>query len=677
MAASSEQLAEFLDGLRQDLINRASVDGDAKFLSTALTERVVEDLIDIGEIEDGQACHLKRKDYEVAGYDLNDEDGRLDLFVTLYTGAQKPGRLASKAVELAIDGALEFVDDASNGLHRKLEEASPAYDMTQRIHETEDISRIRVFVFTDALIKDVERPTTKRKGAVVSFHIWDLDGLYRLARSGAHPEPINLDIKSLGQFEVPCIEAPISTGDYRAYLAIFPGDLLAAVYSAFGPRLLELNVRSYLQARGKVNAGIRRTIKEEPEHFLAYNNGIAVTAARVEIEPGKGGTLVLTAVEDMQIVNGGQTTASIFIAGKKDKSDLSRLYVAAKITVVPPNLIDEFVPKISRYANSQNKVNEADFAANDSFHVSVEQMSRSVWAPAPEGTQKMTKWFYERARGSYADAIAAQDTTAKRDQLKRDFPPKQKFTKTDLAKFENSWDQLPHLVSRGAEKNFQEFAIAVGRQRRAIDEAEYRNIIARATLFRATETLVTKLGLIGYRANVVAYTIAYLAHATESRIDLDQIWQRQALSPLTEEAINAIAPRIYKAITEPPGGGNVGEWAKKEACWKAIQDLTIRYPDVSAELLKIGRHGSGGGGAQAAPSPEDEAIIARVAAIPAEVWFRIATWAKETNHLQGWQRALAVSLGRIAKSGKAPSVKQSIQGEKILTEVRRLGFKVD
>ena len=677
MTPSNEQLADFLDELRQDLINRASVEGGEAFLQTALTQRVIEDLIDIGDLQDGQACHLKRNSYAISGYELDEDDGRLDLFVTLFTGSPKPGRVPRKEVDAAIEGALKFRADAAGGVHKKLEEASPAYDMAERIHVTKDIGRIRVYVFTDGIVKAVERPTTQRDGAVVSYHVWDLVGLLRLARSGAHPEPINLKIKELGRFEVPCIEAPASTGDYRAYLAIFPGPLLAAIYSTFGPRLLELNVRSYLQARGKVNAGIRNTIKKEPEHFLAYNNGISVTAARVDLEPGKAGTLVLTAIDDMQIVNGGQTTASIFNASKKDKADLSKLYVAAKITVVPPNLIDEFVPKISRYANSQNKVNEADFAANDTFHVSVEQLSRSVWAPAPEGTQKMTKWFYERARGSYADALAQEETTARRDKFKADFPTSQKFTKTDLAKFENSWDQLPHVVSMGAEKNFQEFAIAIGRQRRAIDEAEYRNIIARAILFKATETIVTRLRLVGYRANVVAYSIAYLAHQTESKLDLDRIWQSQGVTPRTIKALEAIAPRVYEGLTEHPGVGNVTEWAKKAACWDEIRVLSIRLPDLTPELLAVGRSGSGGGGAGAqALSAEDEDLIAKTASVPAESWFTIATWARETNHLKPWERSLCVSLGRIAKSSRRPSVKQAAHGSRILDETRRLGLKV-
>ena len=669
-------LTEFLQELRQDLLSRASLEGEEKLLPVTFTERVLEDLVAIGEVDDGEACYVTGAGYEVSGYDLNEEEGRLDLFVARYTGANVPVWLAAKSVESAIDGAFMFQTKARQGLHRTLEEASSAHDMTLRISEAPHIERVRIFVLTDAMVRAVERPTEERDGVLTSYHVWDLERLRRLARSGAHPEPLDLDIKALGPFEVPCIKAPEETGDYTAYLAIFPGLLLASAYSQFGPRLLELNVRSYLQARGKVNAGIRRTILAEPEHFLAYNNGISITAAAVQLSPGRNGTSTLTSIHDMQIVNGGQTTASIYSAWRKDKAELADLSVAAKITVVPKHLIDEFVPHISRYANSQNKVNEADFAANDPFHVSVEKMSRSVWAPAPEGTQRMSKWFYERARGQYADALGREETPSRKNQFRAVHPASQKFTKTDLAKFEHSWAQLPHLVSRGAEKNFREYAITRGRQQRAVDESAYRDIIARAILFRATEKTVTGLGLIGYRANVVAYSIAYLAHHTESRIDLEKIWLHQSLPIQVTEALKSVAPVVYTMITEPEGGGNVGEWAKKEKCWEAIRSRVIRLPDLSSVLVPVGRpvRVSGDVGRL---SPEEAALSERVTSVTSEGWFAIAHWARETSNLAPWQRSIAFSLGRLAARQKAPSVKQAAQGVRILDEVKRLGFKFE
>src|SRR5262249_732398 len=156
-------------------------------------------------------------------------------------------------------------------------------------------------------------------------------------------------------------------------------------------------------------------------------------------------------------VNGGQTTASLYSAVKKDKADVSGISVQVKLTMPrEASAIDELAPKISLYANSQNKVNTADFSANHPFHAGVEELSRTIWAPAASGSQLETKWYYERARGSYMDELG-RPGVADRNRWKIQHPPSQKFVKTDLAKFEHSWDQLPHLVSRGAEKNFVEF----------------------------------------------------------------------------------------------------------------------------------------------------------------------------------------------------------------------------
>jgi AIPR protein len=671
---SASELFNFLEELHQDVLIRASIEGEEKLLPTAFTERVLEDLVSLGDIDDAVASHLRGEGYEVSGYDLIEAEGQLDLFVTRYIGSQQPERIPPSEIDAAIKGAIVFFERARNRLLRGVDPASPAFDMVLRIGEAERIDRMRIFVLTDALTRDTNRPSEEQRGALVSYHIWDLERLLKLARSGVHPEPLNIDIRALGSYEVPCIEAPASGGDYRAYLAIFPGQLLADLYLLYGPRLLELNVRSYLQARGKINAGIRRTILEEPEHFLAYNNGISVTAAAVTLESGPNGTSLLKAIDDIQIVNGGQTTASIATAKRKDNADLSNLWVAAKLTVVPSHLIDEFVPFISRYANSQNKVNEADFAANDPFHVSVEKMSRSVWAPAPEGTQRMTKWFYERARGQYADALARQDTLPRKNQFKLEYPPAQKFTKTDLAKFENSWEQYPHLVSRGAEKNFREFAITRGRSRAPIDEADFQDIVARAILFRSTEKIVSGLGLAGYRANVVAYSVAYLAHQTESRVDLEAIWRAQSLSEPIVRALKAIAPTVYAAITQPPGGGNVGEWCKQEKCWERVRRLGLHLPDITRVLIPVDRPPRAGSGT-GHMSAEDAALIDRIKAVDGVVWLGISHWARETNHLASWQRSMAFSLGRLAQQHRAPSVKQAAQGSLILDEVERLGFR--
>jgi hypothetical protein len=380
----------------------------------------------------------------------------------------------------------------------------------------------------------------------------------------------------------------------------------------------------------------------------------------------------------LQIVNGGQTTASIHHAVRRDHADVSVIQVPAKLTVVGEDRLEKIVPLISRYANSQTKISEADFSANDPFHVRVEELSRTTWAPATDGTMRQTRWFYERARGQYADALGRAGSPAQQRRFKQEHPPAQRFTKTDLAKFENTWDQLPHIVSRGAQKNFAEFTLRLAARHRGEPNAAYiRHLIAKAILFRRAERLVSAQNFGGYRANIVTFSLAYLSHVTAHRIDLDRIWGRQDVSETLREAIIDISHAVYRELTSPPGGANVTEWAKREACWQRIRALDVKLPRaLDSDLVPLDARPTGKliTGIEAADEAEQR-IIEKISNFPAETWLALSHWAKETNNLQGWQRGIAYDLGRRAKQGREPSRKQAVQAEIILDEAERLGFR--
>ena len=181
-------------------------------------------------------------------------------------------------------------------------------------------------------------------------------------------------------------------------LVVMPGKLLAQIYGLYGARLLEQNVRTFLQARTKVNQGIIRTIEESPGMFFAFNNGLTATAAEVELSQAANGGLGVSAMRDLQIVNGGQTTASILYAQDRDKAVLDEVFVQMKLSVVDSERISDVVPLVSRYANTQNRVSEADFFSSHPFHRELERISRMTPAPARAGSLVSTKWFYERKR---------------------------------------------------------------------------------------------------------------------------------------------------------------------------------------------------------------------------------------------------------------------------------------
>jgi AIPR protein len=334
-----------------------------------------------------------------------------------------------------------------------------------------------------------------------------------------------------------------------------------------------------------VNKGIRNTILQRPDMFFAFNNGIACTASSVEVANQETGLRILKA-SDLQIVNGGQTTASLASALSNDRASLKSVFVQMKLSVVAPEQAGEVIPEISRCANSQNKVSEADFFSNHEFHRRIEQISRRLWAPAAGGAQYETHWFYERARGQYLNE-QSRLTPAERKRYVLLNPRHQVITKTDLAKFENAWKQLPHIVSQGAQKNFLAFSTSASedwtRNSDQFNDDYFKRLVGKALLFHATEKLVEKQPWYqgGYRANIVAYSVSKLSQMVEEQLDtqvLDfrQLWGQQVVPAALLSIVAQIAKAMFDVIVTPEAGlQNVTEWCKKEICWKRAKAIEI------------------------------------------------------------------------------------------------------
>ena len=255
------------------------------------------------------------------------------------------------------------------------------------------------------------------------------------------------------------------------------------------------------------------------------------------------------------------------------------------------------------------------------------------------------------------------------------------FTKTDLAKYENTWDQLPWQVSEGAQKNFHKFMLRLKERKGFVpDELYYQNLIAKAILFRQTEKLVQKQQYGGYRANIVTYTLAFLSFKTAQRIDLERIWKEQALTPSLECEIIEISKFVQAIIVNPPGGANVGEWCKKEKCWQAIRGYEYTISDkLRSELLSVARPeavSQQATGSIDSLSEEELALIYEASAIPAETWFALSRWAKETKNFQPWQRSLLFSVGTLAARGQKRSIKQATHAIKAYKAALEKGFTI-
>ena len=668
-------IEEYAERILQDTLATAEAEG--RLWLEAFTQGVAQRLVEAGEFSGVELCFRRAGDVEVSGYAL--EDDAFHLFVTDHRGASCPEGLTDSQVRQSFRRLSTFVERSLDGYADTLEESSPAFDLADLIRTNwTRYETARLYLFSDARARRPEMADSEIHGVKVSHHVWDLERLFRFDTSGLEREPISVEVVQRFGAPLPCLKGP-SAIDHDVYLLVIPGEFLAHLYKEFGPRLLERNVRSFLQARGNTNPGIRDTILTQPDRFLAYNNGISATARSISLVRSEDGTPAVARIDDLQIVNGGQTTASLAAALHRERADLSHVAVQMKLTVVGPETMDELVPFISQYSNTQNRVTGADFSSNSPFHIAIEGLSRSIWAPASEGTQRQTHWFYERARGQFADELARARTPAQQREFKAKNPPSQKLTKTDLAKFENSWEQRPHVVSLGAEKNYKEFQLRLADNGRQPDIAYFERLVAKAILFRNAEKLISAQKFGGYRANLVTYTIAKLSHATGHRLDLASIWKRQRLSDATAEAVAEISRLVFAVITDPPERvRNISEWCKRLDCWKRVEELDWHSSRaLESELIEMGagratqimEDGSG------TLTVEESEIITHASAVEADTWFSLSSWAKETSNLQPWQRGLAFSLGRLAQLDRPPSVKQARQGTRLLDEAKRLGFR--
>lgn len=655
-----------------------SVDADLSGwnIEDFFTSIMLEYLEEAGEADDYIMCPFRGYGLQMNAYSLTEDNENLTIYVSIYANNDKPKSIGQQDVDAAIKRAIQLFQKAVNDLYTSFQKDNDTYEFAISLHDhKDDIKTVRICALTNGIVKPIDFKNINIGNAEVSFSIWDIDRLYRCVMSGKMRETIEIDFQDKFNMTIPCIENATSD-KYSVYLAIISGELLAGLYDEFRDRLLEKNVRSFLQVKGAVNKGIRDTLRDEPDMFLAYNNGISVTAESVEIVRDENGKPSIKSIRDMQIVNGGQTTASIFNAHKDKKinADLSKVFVQMKISVITSSDdMDEIVPRISAFANTQNKVQIADFSANDPFHRRIEELSRTIWAPAQGGLLPQN-WFYERARGQYADMLARESTTLRRKKYKEQHPL---FTKTDLAKYENTWDQLPFYVSEGAQKNFRRFTIRMSQQKRKLpDEQYYHNLIAKAIMFRRTEKLVSQQKYGGYRANIVTYTLAFLSYKTAQRIDLERIWKEQALTEALEKEIIEVSKFIQQTIVNPPGGANVGEWCKKEKCWKEIKEHKYEISKqlvnelISAEKAKKEQVTDN----SVEVTENDQAIIDEAASIPASTWFELSRWAKETQNFAPWQRSIVFSVGTLIGREKKPSIKQSIQALKVYKGAIEKGF---
>lgn len=548
----------------------------------------------------------RNRKLRVDGYAYDEFDKTMSLIIADYDASESERVLARTQAGQLQERLSAFVDHALNStLHLQVEMSRSCSDLVDLLREKrKEIRKYELLIFTTASISTTITilESANIDGVPSECQIWDINRLFKVCGSDTGRHIIEIEFKEHSMHGVPCLEASgTATKDFKSYLCIIPGALLADIYDKYGSGLLEGNVRSFLSTKVAVNKKIRTTILQCPERFFAYNNGISATAMNIQIESTSQGQFLVSA-KDFQIINGGQTTALLSNTRFRDKADLSTIFVQMKLTVIESTLEEEateLVQNISRSSNSQNKVSDADFFSTHPFHVRMERFSQRLYARAVGGLQHETKWFYERARGQYLQKQMRMTAGEKKKFLLQN-PKNQLITKTDFAKVRNTWKGIPHTVSRGAQTNFAEFAKTTSDEWEASDdgltfnEKYFQESVALVLIFRYSELMVTQQSWYsqGYRANIVTYTIALFHILIQKQfpgmdLDLMNIWARQNVPDAVANALTGLSELVYDKLTDPQRGvENVTQWCKQEGCWKSVQSINYRLlPEIEACLI--------------------------------------------------------------------------------------------
>jgi len=676
----------------------ADVQGEADVLGLvgveAFFEKVGELLTEAGELNAADRAYyegtMSGNPLRIDGYggDPRDGDGVLSLILCDFDINPEIRILHKDRLKVMTNTLHRFLKASlRQDFREQLEETSSGFGIADLIFSRwKEIEKIKLIIVTNAESRTkadaLEVQSVGDKPVTLS--LWDLKRLKQYEEQGQERENLIIDFENEFGRGIPLLAASGGDASFESYLAVMPGELLASIYDKWGPRLLESNVRSFLQARGKVNKGIRESIREEPQMFFPYNNGLSVTADSIVTCKNEDG-LHLVKAENLQIVNGGQTTASIHAAQRSCPNQLKEVHVQMKLTIVPSEKSELVVPRISEYANSQNKVNLADFFANHPFQIRMEELSRKVLMRGKDGYRD-TKWFYERARGQYADERGRR-TPSERKSFDAEFPRSQFLTKTELAKYENTWAGIPHVVSLGAQKNFAEFATSIGKKWGSngndFNELWFKRMVAKSIVFRTTERLVSNAPWYegGYRANIVTYAIAKLVHDVgkmKMEVDIDRIWQQQEVPEELKNALSIAAAGAQEVITRPPQGvKNYSEWAKKEICWKWLSEKELVYDRKFDQVLISTQMNLDRSKKAKADSNLTAGIDLqmKVVELGPQFWGKLLAWTNERKMIVPREQ---LSLGTCAAMpAKTPSSQQCKSVMKVLERAQEKGFTME
>lgn len=575
----NEKIVEFYEEL-QDEVSTYIKENSPVSTNTAFKSLFISYLTEAGEtfVSDCTLVDFKKdgENMKLDGYAFNEYFRSLTLIVSKYQGKSKPEKVKKTEIDKLLKKVLKFYKTCGTDSFEALEESSDGYQAYEFIKKhKQDIETVKIILLTnDETVQYI--PEDTRNGKVsISYDVWDIERLYQSVLGGQAVErQLVVKLKKKYSTSLPLIKVKEENDIYDCYIGVISGNLLARIYESEGQELIQKNVRSFLQATGKVNKGIKVSLANEPQMFMAYNNGISTVADSIVVENdlNDGDVVNITEITGWQIVNGGQTTASIYNA-YKSKLPLDQVNVQIKLSVIKQkDQAEDIIHNISKYANSQNKINMSDFNANDTYHVKMERLSRSTPIPVIKG-KSTDYWFYERARGQYLVELNRQPTTAAKREFKNRCPKKRCISKTVAAKCVMAYQGYPYIVSKGLETNFVFFSDKVSNgEFSEPSEQSYIEMISRVILFNSCDEVIKNLKFGGFKAQQDYYTVALIGKYHSDLINPQEIWNNQTINAETKILIEKLALFVWNHFQNPTVSGvNIGQWCKKEECWDLLQ----------------------------------------------------------------------------------------------------------
>lgn len=688
-------LENYIEELKSDIASLVYSEEQGTSFEDKFTEYCIEVFESIGKTEGARVLsyiHPNSQggiDWKINGYCLKDsfkDDNNkeyyatLDLFITFckntydYNITKDDYTKTLNQIKRFINGALkrhiDYIDPSHTELNQLLQIVG---------RQGKNFDRINVYFLINGF-SNHEKEKLEINDIDVFVHTWDVERLFKLNASNSTHEPIEIDFETfIPEIKgLQCLQVPNIDEMYDCYLAIVPGEVLSKLYKEFSNELLESNVRAFLGQTGKFNKGIRDTIRFKPQMFLPYNNGITATAENVETKIIDNKTLI-TKLNDFQIVNGGQTTASLYHTQKKFKEvDLTKIFVQMKLTVIKDREQKNIeVPNISRFANSQNKVSELDLSSNNPYFIQIENLSRKKYVINPENKNQSLLWFFERTNGQYRETLNKQ-TLSQQKKFKEQNPQSLKFVKSDIAKFLNIWDLEPHIVALGSQKNFVQYTKKINElviKNKMPSENFYKKLIANAILFKTTDKLfgrknIDAIGDTNLKSFTVAYALSYFHFLTHNRLDLWQIYEQQKIDDILSNQLKKILIFVYNHLVEGAKNSLISEYAKRSTSWEKLKSInysedleTILSTYLISEEEKLQRDNEKEIDTN---NVEDTVfLISEIQKLGLRFWDGFKYYLKD-HSLEGFDYMLVFEIFKKIKEGKNFATREIVFGKKVL-----------